>query len=166
MKIADTAKGAWMSPCRLYRMWLSRSHPNIGAGHIKTACFVLNNPSTADDKEDDPTATRGWDFTEKWGCNHMVFVNTNCYRTPHPSKRKPMPPEWRAHNDDCLIHYARHSDIIVCAWGDKADPVDAGHALMILRATGRPLYRLGELTKASNPRHILYLKSSFVPVPL
>lgn len=163
MKVADTIKGAYVSQCGLYRPWLSRTHPHVQAGHIRGVLFVLNNPSTADDTVDDPTVTRGWAFTEAWGCNYMVFANTNCYRATDPRNRKPMPETWALANAGMLVSQARNALLTVCAWGDRADPRDAATALRTLRQAGKPLHCLGTLTKAGNPRHILYLKGDLKP---
>ncbi len=164
MKIADTIKDAYVSPCGLYRPWLSRTNPAArNPIYQRTALFVLNNPSTADDKVDDPTATRGWGFTESWSCNRMVFANTNSYRATDPRNRKPMSSPWSDYNDVCLKWLAQQASVIVCAWGDKANAVDAAHALRVLSGTKRPLHYLGTLTKARNPRHILYLKADLWP---
>jgi hypothetical protein len=129
----------------------------------RTAVFCLNNPSTADDKEDDPTVRRGWGFTEAWGMNRMVFVNTNCHRATRPRDRRPMPQLQEDWNSANLRHFALEASIIVCAWGDAADPKDAARAIRVLRSSGRPLHVLGPLTKSGNPRHILYLRSDLKP---
>lgn len=163
MKVAATVKNAYVSPCGLYRPWLLRAVPGRQGIIGRTALFCLNNPSTADDTLDDPTVTRGWGFTESWGCDTMVFVNTNCYRATNPRDRKPMGDYWAAYNDIVLAHFARKAEIVVCAWGDAADPEDARRALAVLRGTGKPPHYLGTLTKAGNPRHILYLKGDLRP---
>jgi hypothetical protein len=164
VKVADTIKRAFVSPCGIYRPWLSRTAPDIRhASLIRTALFCLNNPSTADDKVDDPTVKRGWAFTEAWGCNHMVFVNTNSYRSTDPRGRRPMAPQWERENHDVLRYYAGAADTIVCAWGDAADPDEAKRARYALAGWEKPLHHLGTLTKAGNPRHILYLKGDLRP---
>lgn len=161
MKVADTFKQAEVSGCGLYRPWLSRQTTEVGKR--RTAFFVLNNPSTADDLIDDPTVVRGWNFTESWGLNKMVFGNTNSYRATRPADRKKMSPKAAAWNSAVLLHFAKHAEIVICAWGDKADPLDAKCALQILLQSGKPLHHLGTLTKAGNPRHILYLKGDLQP---
>ncbi len=166
MKIADTIKSAHVSACGLYRWTLTRTdpfvHPNPDRWH--TAIFVLNNPSVADENIDDPTARRGWDFTQRWGYNRMVFLNTNPYRCPDPSQAKP-PSGWAMDiNDKHLNDLAGLSGggrrIVIAAWGDQAHRGLATHTMSQLSCR---VYHLGTRTKAGNPRHILYLPSKLQP---
>jgi hypothetical protein len=166
VKIADTVKTAHVSPCGVYRFTLTRTdpayHPNPALW--RTAVFVLNNPSVADMSLDDPTATRGWAFTESWGYNRMVFLNTNPRRATDP--RNAMKPDpWAREINDAYLRNPRSlmgsHGIIICAWGDKAHKDMAKDALRQLH--GQQLHYLGDLTKTGNPRHILYLKGDLRP---
>lgn len=168
MKIADTIKDAHVSACGTYRYTLARTDPAFYTNPAlwRTAVFVLNNPSTADDKVDDPTATRGWGYTESWGYNRMVFLNTNPFRSTDPKAQEvPVPAAWDV-NDSYLRNpnsLMGSSGLIICAWGDGVQKNMAADALRQLR--GHPLHHLGTLTRTGNPRHILYLKGDLLPTP-
>lgn len=164
MKIRDTIKGADISPCGKYRWRLWRETPDLNPRDAVTALFVLNNPSTADAKVDDPTATRGWGYTEAWQCNRMVFLNTNPTRATDPKNAHPAEHAAQMTND-VYLHWSKASlgprgGIIVLAWGDDAHPELSARALATLQA---PLFHLGTRTVKGNPRHILYLSAALKP---
>ncbi len=166
MNINDTAKYADISPCSTYRFVLLRQHKGLTPDTMRTVIFVLNNPSIADAELDDPTATRGWGFTESWGYNRMVFINVNPHRSTDP-KAQEFPTAWALEKNRAILQrpqqYAGDKPpLIVAAWGDDANPrlvIAARHWLPA------PIYHLGTLTKAGNPRHILYLKGDLFPTP-
>ncbi len=170
MKVCDTIKDAQLSPCRKYRFLLSRRKTPDEGQPIRTVVFILNNPSVADASIDDPTVRRGWGFTEAWGYNRMVFVNTNPYRATNP-KAAARPESWARVDNHVTLgflatpHTYPYSQppLVVCAWGDDAMPDLARLARDAFTRHDVPVYHLGILTKAGNPRHILYLKGDLQP---
>ena len=123
--------------------------------------FVLNNPSIADDEIDDPTVKRGWQFTESWGYGHMIFVNTNPYRATIPRDALRPPEHIMQTNDQWLRYVMAHCELVVCAWGDKANPILAQRAIKVMHSLG-PLHAL-KVTKLGNPHHPLYLPGDLQP---
>lgn len=161
MKIADCIKWAVLSPCGRYRFLLGRANPDVPPEQRKTLAFVLNNPSVADASVDDPTATRGWGFTEALGFDQMIFANTNPARATDPRCAWAPPEMIQRENDMHLRTLAWESAPIVLAWGDKANPAFARRATDILFGAGaQPLHHLHTLTNSGNPRHILYLPAN------
>lgn len=130
--------------------------------HIRRAvAWVLNNPSTADGKHNDPTVAKAWTFTTSWGYDSMIFVNTNPYRSTDPkAARMPSELALRA-NDAWLAHAMKHSQLTVCGWGDKANPELAKRALLVVHALG-PVHAL-RITKQGNAQHPLYLPGNLTP---
>lgn len=63
--------------CRfvLSRCWDSR---------LPFAAWLMCNPSTADDQDDDPTLRRCMSFSRDHGCGGLMVVNVWPYRTPYP----------------------------------------------------------------------------------
>ena len=55
--------------------------PALGISYRRIA-FVMLNPSTADEHEDDPTVRRCRSFAHDWGCDGIAIVNLFAYRTP------------------------------------------------------------------------------------
>jgi hypothetical protein len=153
-------RGAILSPCQTYRFQLTREmYPPADPG---TVLFVLNNPSIADAEIDDPTVRRGWGFTRAWGYGRMIFMNVNPYRSTDPVLAKIPPTSVIVENCDGLTLTAIESDVVVCAWGTKAEPGLVRNALNALRLSGKPLHYL-ELSKDGTPKHPLYLKKSLWP---
>ncbi len=154
-------RSAAISDCGKYRFRLDRRtdfHPVNTGG---TVLFVLNNPSTADGLIDDPTCRKGWKYTQKWGYHHMVFLNTNPFRSTDPDSAIVPPEDALKENDEALTYAAHSASLIICAWGMKAYPVLAKRATAILQRR-RDLHML-DLSNSGVPKHILYLKDALQP---
>jgi hypothetical protein len=71
---------AYLSPDRLYRYWLLRVWDD--SLPINCACGV--NPSTADERENDPTIRKDIGFSERQGFGGLLKVNLSAYRSTDP----------------------------------------------------------------------------------
>ena len=121
------------------------------------ACWIMLNPSKADDMQDDPTIRRCINFTKaipkKGG---LVVVNLFGLRSTDPTnlilEDDPIGPDNREY---ILGAIANHRPIIA-AWGAIKKPLrfKAWKTLMLLKRT--PLWCLGR-TKDGYPRHPLYV---------
>jgi hypothetical protein len=155
-------RAAILSDCGIYRFLLARSVRPVGGYFLKpTVCFVLNNPSTADAIRDDQTVRKCWAYTRYWGYEHMVFANTNPFRSTDPELACMPPEDVLEENDKVLKRCGASAELIICAWGTKASPELAARALGILWAQ-KSLYVL-ELSKDGIPKHPLYLKGYLPP---
>ena len=147
--------GATISECGLYRYWLGRSRDE-GEGLVT---FIMLNPSTADDKQDDPTIRRCLGFAAAWGKRQVVILNIFGLRSTDPAKllhaADPVGPE----NDAAL---AAAKGLIVCAWG-AAWAEHARRVRLKLVSAGLALHHLG-LTKHGHPKHPLYLRGDLQPM--
>ena len=74
-------KNATFSSCRAYRYSLSR----IWDKKKKLVLLIGLNPSTADEKVDDPTIRRCVNYAKNWGYGGFLMVNLFAYRTTLPS---------------------------------------------------------------------------------
>jgi len=125
--------------------------------------FALCNPSKADAETDDATERRGWGFTLASGYPSFKFVNTNPYRSTDPKKALVPDELVLLQNDLYLIAHAQAASVVVCAWGENANPVLAARTLRILRAKSNvPVCALA-LTKGGWPKHPLYLSGKLKP---
>ena len=146
-------KAAILSPCRTYRYTLERawddSKPRV--------LFVLLNPSTADETEDDATLRRGIGFSRGWGCGSVTFVNLFAFRATQPSDLKkasdPVGPE----NTIYIRHEAAKADEIVLAWGAHGGLLGQDKKVLSLLSEF-DLFHLG-LTKDGHPKHPLRLRA-------
>lgn len=144
------------SECRRYRYQLTRKF----GSDSKTINFLMLNPSTADDIENDPTVERCERRAERLGFDRLIVTNIFAWRDTDPGKMKkaeyPVGPE----NDRWILKSASESDMIVCAWGNNGlhlgrcnDVVNLlrGYKLFCLKETG------------GQPHHPLYLSYSLEP---
>jgi hypothetical protein len=155
--------GARFSPSGRYRYTLSRE---LGAGHGVVA-FLMLNPSTATETENDPTIRRCIGFARAWGYRRLEVLNLFALRSTDPAgllEVEPVGPE----NDAAIAEIARAADRVVCAWGTHSGGV---HKLLVDRErrvlellSGVPLSCLAT-AQDGRPRHPLYLRSDLKPVP-
>lgn len=141
---------------RLWRTW--------DAGLPRVA-FVMLNPSTADDRQNDPTIRRCIGFARAWGYGALVVVNLFAYRTPSVAAlaraRAPVGPD----NDRHLCAARGRAAAVVLAWGVHGVLHGRDRAALALLARGRkPLLCLGT-TRHGHPRHPLYLHRGVRPLP-
>lgn len=153
----QTERFAEFSACRTWRYTLDR-HWN-GFFSRRTVLFILLNPSTADEYQDDPTNRRGIKFSQRWGYNSCVFVNLFAVRTPSPIEmmrsQEPVGPD----NDEWIRRRAREADKIVCAWGVDGTFLGRSRQVRKLLAEYETFHVGLKLTKSGEPRHILYLRA-------
>lgn len=137
---------------RKYRYHLLRFLNEGGSGVM---LFVMLNPSTADEVEDDPTIRRCIGFANREGMGALAVMNLYAYRATDPKELKrvfdPIGPD----NDEWLDSASRGADITVAAWGANAVPA---RSRAVKRMLTKPMH-LG-LTKGGFPKHPLYLKAS------
>lgn len=160
--LSDTGKGVVLSDCQTYRLILQR-YVKPPVASFRWVAWVLNNPSTADDEADDVTVRRAWDFTESWGYNGMMLVNTNPHRSTNPHAQKMPPEQVLACNDSWLIEAMTQCQLTVCGWGGNAMPELVRRTVKVLHACG-PVHTLTVL-RCGNPGHPLYLPSKLQPKP-
>lgn len=148
---------AVISECGTYRYRLSRMTASP-LRWVKRVCWVMLNPSTADEVNDDPTIRRVLGFSESWGCTHIDVVNLYALRATNPKELfahlDPVGPE----NDEWIKEAAAGAELIVAAWG--AHKMASGDRVQkVWNCAGRNLWCLG-VTKSGAPRHPLYLPAT------
>lgn len=147
---------ATVSKCGLYRYTLGRRW----APGQRLLAFVMFNPSTADDKQDDATIRRCIRFARGHGYDALEVVNLFAYRATHPKELRkagyPVGPE----NDAHIAHIARISTDVCVAWGALGAGLSRPDTVMdILRVNARAILCLA-LTRSGYPQHPLMLASS------
>ena len=156
--------GAIMSTDNLYRYVLWRcwnaSEPSM--------VFIMLNPSTADDKTDDPTIRRCINFAKREECGRLIVVNLFALRATNPNELleadDPKGPDNRKYVENVI---AMANGPVVAAWGawwytNQAKRYGKSIPRLAIEAFARdaekPLYCLGR-TSSNQPRHPLYVKS-------
>lgn len=157
----DAASTALYSECERYRYALTRIWDPAG----RKAFFLMLNPSTATEVQNDPTVERCERRARTLGFGAFRVCNIFAWRDTDPRKMRaaadPVGPE----NDAAIREAARWADQIICAWGTHGEHLGRGPAVeALLRDTGLPLFHLG-LSKAGHPKHPLYIAYSEAPRP-
>lgn len=145
------------SDCQQYRYTLTR----VWNGSGRKISFVMLNPSTATEVQNDPTVERCERRARAMGFGAFRVVNIFAFRATDPrdmrAARDPIGPE----NDAAITAAAEWADMILCAWGAHGVHLSRGaQVLQMLRAM--PLYHLG-LTKSGDPKHPLYISYTQKP---
>ena len=149
------------SPCERYRYALTRVWDEAAPRLV----YVMLNPSTATEAQNDPTIERCQRRAVRNGFGAMQICNLFAWRETSPAALKRAREPVGAGNDAALTEAARWADAILCAWGVHGAHLDAdSHAKHILSQSGTPLFHLG-LTKAGHPRHPLYVSYEVALTP-
>jgi len=149
----DAPSTAVYSDCESYRYLLTRTWDDAG----QKALFVMLNPSTATEYQNDPTVERCERRARALGFGAFRVTNIFAWRDTDPKKMRAAADPVGPQNDVAIVESAFWADRIICAWGAHGAYLRRGPAVeVLLRATGRPLHHLG-LNRDGQPRHPLYI---------
>lgn len=149
----DAHSVAIYSDCEKYRYALTRVWDADG----RRISFVMLNPSTATEVQNDPTVERCERRARVLGYGAFRVTNIFAWRDTDPKNMRKSAEPVGAANDDAIIAACDWADTVVAAWGTHGAFLDRGAAVAeLLRQSGRPVYHLG-LSKAGHPKHPLYI---------
>lgn len=150
--------GAEFSPCRKYRYKLWR----IWDETKLRLYFILMNPSTADEINNDPTIERQCRRAEQLGYGGVVILNCGAVRETDSKRAWSMsdpigPDNLRIIREEVEgFPEAR----FIAGWGRPARRFGADEPILdIFRRLERPLHCLG-INSDGSPKHPLYVKYS------
>ncbi|MCT8159173.1 DUF1643 domain-containing protein [Pseudoruegeria sp. SHC-113] len=157
----DAASTALYSDCERYRYALTRIWDPAG----RKAVFLMLNPSTATEVQNDPTVERCERRARTLGFGAFRVCNIFAWRDTDPRKMRAAADPVGLENDAAIREAAQWADQIICAWGTHGAHLNRGPQVeALLRETGLPLFHLG-LSKAGHPKHPLYIAYSEAPRP-
>lgn len=149
----DAASTAVYSDCEAYRYSLTR----VWDGSGRVAAFVMLNPSTATEVQNDPTVERCERRARALGFGAFSVTNIFAYRATDPKLMRAQTDPVGPQNDAAILNAARDADQVIAAWGTHGAHLGRGAQVeQLLRAAGKPIYHLG-LSKAGHPKHPLYI---------
>ncbi len=156
----DAASTATYSPDLRYRYALTR----VWAPGPQ-ALFVMLNPSTATEVQNDPTVERCERRARALGFGSFAVANIFAFRATDPrvmrAEADPVGPD----NDRMIRDLALMADRIICAWGTHGAHLSRGAQVEgLLRPLTPELYHLG-LSQAGHPKHPLYIGYHKQPEP-
>ena len=149
-------KSAIFSKCRTYRYSLSRVWNTSLPGML----WIVLNPSTATETEDDPTIRRCMRFAASWGYGGIVMCNLFAVRATDPKVMLAHPIPVGPENDTWVDAYSREVALIVAAWGTHGRHMHRDMEVMELlrRESEQGKIKCLKLTKDGAPWHPLYVK--------
>ena len=135
----------------------------VGPGREADFCaFIGLNPSTADERNNDPTVTRCINFAKAWGFPGMWMLNLFGLRSTDPRLLSQTMNPYGDDNWQTVLQVVTQtcSKIVLC-WGNHGQFDRAGDRFLsqlLLAASGcsKPLFCFGR-TKVGEPKHPLYL---------
>ncbi len=157
----DAASLAVYSDCERYRYLLTR----VWDGGGRRGLFVMLNPSTATEVQNDPTVERCERRSRALGYGAFRVCNIFAWRATDPRDMRRAPDPVGPANDTAIAESCLWADDIVCAWGTHGAHLGRGPEVeRLMRGTGRPLHHLG-LTQQGHPKHPLYIGYEVRPMP-
>jgi hypothetical protein len=147
--LTDDRRGAKFDYNRDYRYRLWREWDI----NKPTVAFVMLNPSTADESEDDPTLRRCINFAKDWGYGRLEVVNLFALRATDPSELREHPNPVGGANNVHLQQVCEAVDKVVAAWGAHGDLQN--RAAEVVEMLDTELFAL-DTTKDGHPNHPLY----------
>lgn len=154
-QFVDDTTGAIISDDETYRYQLWRTWD---AGKSRLG-WVMLNPSTADETEDDPTIRRCVNYAKEWGYGSIVVGNLFALRATDPDQLRDHPDPVGPHNDYHLEAICEEAERVVAAWGATYDTglgfTRRINVTSLLGQEAGEFYAL-DTTKEGHPVHPLY----------
>lgn len=149
----DAPSTATYSDCERYRYALTRVWDTAG----RRVHFVMLNPSTATEVQNDPTVERCERRARTLGFGSFTVTNIFAWRDTDPRAMKAAKDPVGPANDTAIRAACDAADTIIAAWGTHGAHLGRGDQVeRLLRGQSRPLFHLG-LSKAGHPKHPLYI---------
>lgn len=156
----DAVSVAVYSDCEAYRYSLTRVWEKAG----RRALFIMLNPSTATEMQNDPTVERCERRARALHFGAFRVLNIFAYRATDPRDMRRADDPVGPGNDAAIAQGLSWADQVICAWGTHGEHLNRGpHVEAMLRKAGGSLYHLG-LSKAGHPKHPLYIGYQVQPV--
>ena len=150
--------GAVFSPCGAYRYLLWR----LPSPRANLLGMGMLNPSTANERADDPTIARCRRIAAQAGHANLLVWNLFAFRATAPSDLKRAAEPVGPNNDAAIAHALALSRRTIVAWGNHASHLGRDAQVLAHCIAGMPVAALG-FTQLGQPRHPLYLAATVRP---
>ncbi|MCH2076213.1 MAG: DUF1643 domain-containing protein [Rhodobacteraceae bacterium] len=155
----DAPSTAVYSDCERYRYMLTRVWEPEG----RKALFIMLNPSTATEVQNDPTVERCERRARALGFGAFRVLNIFAWRDTDPKKMRAAADPVGEANDAAIAESLPWADQIIAAWGTHGEHLNRGPIVAdMLHASPYPIFHLG-LSKAGHPKHPLYIAYEQTP---
>ena len=153
-----THRRAEFSPCRTYRYWLEIRWDH--REELPWLGWMLLNPSTADEINDDPTLRKVQKFARDRGFGGIIVCNVYALRSTDPRGLWKVDDPSGGDNDIWHEELRNRVTKIVAGWGRHARQAEVDHLLGIV-----PNLDCLKVNADGSPMHPLYVRADtpFVP---
>jgi hypothetical protein len=141
-----------------YSLWRSWS------AYPPRIVFVLLNPSSADERRNDPTIRRCMGFARAWNFGSMEVVNLFASKATDYRELFKVSAPVGEDNDRFLLQAIERCSTVVLGWGTKGTLLGRDRQVIQMLAHRKDVYCLG-ITKEGQPRHPLYIKGDTNMMP-
>jgi hypothetical protein len=156
---------AHFSDCEKYRYWLRRDW-DVDKPAIS---FLMLNPSTANEIDNDPTIERCQRRAISMGYGSMIIVNLFPFRMTDSSLLNTVDNLLgdNTEADDCILRAVQLSEMTVCGWGKHPLAAPRGNdvAAMLTKENLQHKVMCLQLNADNSPQHPLYIAYAKQPVP-
>ncbi|MDP3088824.1 MAG: DUF1643 domain-containing protein [Methylotenera sp.] len=156
---------AHFSDCEKYRYWLRRDW-DLSSEVIS---FLMLNPSTANEVDNDPTIERCQRRAIAMGYGSMIIVNLFPFRMTNSTQLNTVNDLLgdTLEADNCILRAVQASAITVCGWGKHPLAAPRGQAVLSLlkNANLQDKVKCLQLNADNSPQHPLYIAYAKHPVP-
>ena len=155
----DANSKAIYSNCEKYRYSLTR----VWNEKAKKLHFVMLNPSTATEIQNDPTVERCERRARTLTFGAFRVTNIFAWRDTDPKKMKSAKDPIGDENNEAILNGCLWADCTIAAWGNHGIHLDRGRYVMeLLKNCGEPIFHLG-ISKVGQPKHPLYISYAILP---
>jgi hypothetical protein len=125
--------------------------------------WIMMNPSTATERELDPTLRRCAKFSQDFGYGSMLILNAYAIRSTDPKRCLAAPDRIGPYNDACIRRHLFSGDDVIVAWGGKLDRSRRYEMHKMVRSHSPMCLRVSSVD--GSPYHPLYLPADLRPQP-
>jgi hypothetical protein len=128
--------------------------------------YLMLNPSTATEIENDPTVERCQRRALSMGYGSFVVTNLFALRSTDPKALYESNSPIGEYNDKYILEYADKARMVICAWGNHGNYMRRGSEVVdkLSKLYSEKLHCL-KITKIGNPYHPLYVSYKTTPIP-
>lgn len=126
---------------------------------------ILMNPSTATERQLDPTLRRMTKFAQDWGYGGLRVLNAYALRSTDPKVCLADPERIGPHNDAVIAAELAGANQLVLGWGTKVERSRLYDLRKLVGAAPHLVPCCIRQTAEGHPEHPLYLPATLEPVP-
>lgn len=160
---ADSTAGAVFDQARVYRYRLWREWN----ARRPTLCFVMLNPSTADETVNDNTVRGCMKRAREWGYGRLEVLNLFALCSTNPKRlyvaADPVGPDNDISIQETVAVATKGGGIVICAWGAHGNLRGRGEAVRQMLMFRRVVPMVLAVNADGSPRHPLYIAHDVVP---